>query len=85
MLSRSAQAELTPRSLPALLAGGVGLDSTIVLWCDVDTSSDMATAFKEQVSSDPHPNLVFAWVNRYYGGREEVGGMWMIIDISSLQ
>ena len=57
--------ELTPKSLPTLLASGAGLDSTLVLWCDRDASSNMAETFKQQASNNPHTDLVFAWINRY--------------------
>ena len=57
--------ELTPKSLPALLASGAGLDSTLVLWCDRDASSDMAETFRQQVSNNPHADLAFAWINRF--------------------
>lgn len=57
------QTELTPRSLPDLLASSAGISSTLVLWCNGDASSDMAMAFKDQ--ADHTPNLVFAWINRF--------------------
>ena len=56
--------EVAPKSLPILLSSGAGLDSTLVLWCDKDVSTDMAKTFVQQASNNPHANLVFAWMNR---------------------
>ena len=64
-LFRIMQAELTPKSLPTLLAGGAGIDSTLVLWCNEDVSSDMAATFKQQAFHNPYADFIFAWINRY--------------------
>ena len=56
--------EVTPKSLPTLLSRGAGLDTTLVLWCDEDVSTDMAETFVQQASNNPHANFAFAWMNR---------------------